>query len=105
MATSTYRFPEQLRLKHLNVGDCFRFESDWLTPPWTKRDGTPGEQSLVYSKEQTYQLVSPRKIRPVKALVKASGVTFVTATGAAMGLGKGESQLGVKTGAFIYEVG
>ena len=96
MAASRYRFSAQLRLKHLEVGECFQFEFDVMTPPWTKRDGTPGEQTVVFSKAQEYQLVSPRKIRPVKTLMGAGQKRLVTFEGPAMGLGKGQSQLPVR---------
>ena len=97
MATSRYRFPEQLRLKHLDIGTCFHFDYDVMTPPWTKRDGSPGEQTVVFSKAQEYQLVSPRKIRPVKTLMGAGQKRLVTFEGPAMGLGKGQGQLPVNT--------
>ena len=96
MTKTTYRFPEQLRLKHLQVGECFQFEWDVMTPAWTKRDGTPGEQTVVFTKEQEYQLVSPRKIQAVTTSAGSRNQRLVAAQGKPMGLGKGQGQLPVR---------
>ena len=90
-----FHFPDQLRLKHLQVGECFQFQWDVLTPAWTKRDGTPGEQTVVFSREQQYQLVSPRKIQAVTTSVGSRNQRLVAAQGKPMGLGKGQGQLPV----------
>ena len=94
---AAYHHTEQLRLRHLKVGEIFRFDWDVKTPPWTKFDGTPGEQSVVYSKEQTYQLVSPRKIQPVKGYWGSNLQRRVSPMGKPSTLGKGLAAMPVNT--------
>ena len=66
MNVTSYHHIQQLRLRHLKKGELFKFTYDIKTKPWTKRDGTPGEQSVVYPQDQIYRRVSPRKIEPVR---------------------------------------
>ena len=66
MKVTPYHHTQELRLRHLNKGEIFKFRYDVKTPPWTKRDGTPGEQSVIYSQSQVYRRVSARKIEPVR---------------------------------------
>ena len=66
MNVTPYHHTEKLRIRHLNKGELFRFRYDVTTPAWTKRDGTPGERSVIYPQSQVYRRVSARKIEPVK---------------------------------------
>ena len=66
MKVTPYHHTQQLRLKHLKKGELFKFTFDIKTKPWTKRDGTPGEQSVIYPQDQIYRRVSARKIEPVR---------------------------------------
>ena len=94
----TYHHSEQLRLKHLKPGDYFKFTYDIRTAPWTKRDGSPGETTLVFSKDQTYVKVSARKIQPCSTSVSLNSLKIShIATGRASGLGKGQGDLPVTT--------
>ena len=93
-----YHHSQQLRLKHLKTGELFRFTYDIRTSPWTKRDGTPGETTIVFAKGQTYKKISPRRIQPADAWL--SSVTLKIAhelTGKPCGLGKGQGDLPVNT--------
>ena len=90
-----YHHSQQLRIKHLKTGELFRFTYDIRTSPWTKRDGTPGETTLVFSKDQTYLKISPRKIQPVDAWLSTVTIKHKL-TGRPCGLGKGQGELPVK---------
>lgn len=94
----TYHHSQTLRVKHLKVGDYFKFSYDVRTKPWTKFDGTPGETTLVFPKDQTYVKVSPRKIQPCTTSVSLNSLKIShTVTGRASGLGKGQGDLPVTT--------
>jgi hypothetical protein len=66
MKITAYHHTEQLRIRHLNKGELFRFAYSVTTPAWTKRDGTPGERSVIYDQQQVYRRVSARKVEPVR---------------------------------------
>ena len=94
--TQPYHHTQQLRIKHLKTGELFRFTYDVRTSPWTKRDGTPGETTIVFPMGQTYKKISPRKIQPADAWLSA--VTLKIShklTGRPCGLGKGQGELPV----------
>ena len=89
---------EMLRLKNLKAGDYFKFTYDIRTSPWTKSDGSPGETTLVFSRDQTYVKVSPRKIQPCRTAVSLNSLRIShQATGRVSGLGKGQGDLPVTT--------
>ena len=94
--TQPYHHTQQLRIKHLSVGELFRFTYDIRTSPWTKRDGTPGETTVVFAKGQTYKKISPRKIQPADAWLSAATLKIAhKLTGRPCGLGKGQGDLPV----------
>ena len=98
---ATYHHTQQLELRHLSKGDVFKFTYDILTPPWTKRDGTPGEQTIVYPASQQYQVVSSRRIQPVDAYhaTQASPQrSVIKAIGKPSTLDAGQGYLPVKAG-------
>ena len=97
MPKAAYHHTQQLRIQHLGVGEVFCFKWDVMTPPWMQRDGTPGEQSVVYPKDQAYQLVSARKIQPVKHYWGSNLQRKVSPMGKPSTLGKGASQLPVRS--------
>lgn len=89
---------QQLRLKHLKTGELFRFTYDIRTSPWTKRDGTPGETTIVFAKGQTYKKISPRKIQAIDAwLSTVTSKTHHMLIGRPSRLGKGQGELPVDT--------
>ena len=88
MPAATYHHTEQLRIKHLNIGELFKLCYEVRTSPWTKRDGTPGETTQVFSDKVIYKLVSRRRIQQVDRY-------SLKPVGRVMGLGKGHSSLPV----------
>ena len=72
----TYHHSQTLRLKHLKPGELFNFTYDIKTPGFPDRHGQYVEGVVVYSKEQTYIKVSPRKIQPVEAWLVGATLTI-----------------------------
>ena len=95
LMASTYQRTDQLRLKHLRAGELFRFCHDVRTAPWTKRDGTPGETTLVYSAGSVYKRLSARRIVEVEAWHGKDGKTCQKIVGKASTLGAGLTQAAV----------
>ena len=88
MPAVAYHHTQQLRIKHLKVGEFFKLLHEVRTSPWTKRDGTPGETTQVFSNEVVYKLISRRRIQEVDRY-------SLKPVGKVMGLGAGHSQLAV----------
>ena len=100
MSNATYHHTQQLRLRHLKVGQVFQFVEDIKTSPWFRMDGTPGEQNVVYSAGQDYVLKSPRRIQPVTRRWDSNGKQRIVLTGKVSTLGKGASTYAVTCSAF-----
>ena len=99
---SAYHRTQQLRLKHLEIGELFRFNHDVLTQPWTKFNGEPGEQTIVFSADQTYKKISARKIQAVDSwIVAATQQVKEKVTGKPCGLGKGDGDRAVHQSWFV----
>ena len=88
MTATPYHHTQQLRIKHLNIGELFKLCYEVRTSPWTKRDGTPGETTQVFSDQVIYKLISRRRIQQVDRFT-------LKPVGKVMGLGAGHSQLPV----------
>ena len=88
MTAAPYHHTQQLRIKHLNIGELFKLCYEVRTSPWTKRDGTPGETTQVFSDQVIYKLISRRRIQQVDRFT-------LKPVGKVMGLGAGHSQLPV----------
>ena len=97
MSAASYHHTQQLRIKHLNVGELFKLCSEVRTSPWTKKDGTPGETTQVFSDQLIYKLVSRRRIQQVDRW-------SLKPVGKVLGLGAGHSQLAVTNHLDIWPV-
>ena len=95
MPNASYHHTQQLRVKHLKTGELIKFTYDVLTPPWTKRDGTPGEQSVVFGADTIYRKVSPRKIQACKAYWGSNLQAKVSPLENPKTLGRGQTDLPV----------
>lgn len=67
--TAKYHHTQQLRLKHLENGELFRFVDDVRVPGFTNFHGEFVQGELIYSSNVSYKKVSARRIQAVECWI------------------------------------